>query len=412
MRAVTGKPEVAPLRTLSGLRALAARPLFWAVVVGVLTCSVYAASFHDPTPFNHYVLLADAFLHGRVDLGDAPLYVEKTTFRGKQYVIPPPFPAVLLMPYVAVRGTQADQTLVSYLTGGVAAALIVLLASRLMPGRSNAVWLGVLAAFGTIVWNLSAVGSTWYFAHVVVVAVLTIGVLESIGRQRPLIMGTALGVAYLTRQMSVMVFPYFLLVTAPLWAPEGLRRLRRINLNYLNKLFGPVAVAVALYGAYNWIRFGTIADVANAWRPGILEEGWFTLGLFHPRYMPRHLETMFMRLPVVVPYPPYLLVRWTGLAIWVTTPAFVYALRARLNLETAAAWLGIVATCSVVFLYGNTGVAQFGYRFAADFYPLLFLLTIRGMGERVSTWAKVLIVLSVLVNLWGIVWTRLGWLAP
>jgi hypothetical protein len=404
--------EFAPPMMLSGPKALTARPLFRAVVAGVIATTIYAATFGDPTPFNHYVLLADAFLHGRLDIGNAPLYIEKTIFHGKQYVIPPPFPALLLMPYVAVRGTQANQSVASYLVGGIAAALIVLLASRLMVRGSDAAWLGVLAAFGTIVWYLSAAGSTWYFAHVVVVAVLTVGLLESVGQRRPLIMGTALGLAYLTRQTSVMVFPYFLLATMPQWAPRGLRALRGIDLNYLNRLFGPLAVAIVLYGLYNWLRFGTIADVANAWRPGILDEPWFSLGLFNPRYIPRHVAVLFAKLPAVVSHPPYLLVPWTGLAIWVTTPAFVYALRAPLTLETAAGWLGILAASSVIFMYGNPGVSQFGYRFATDFYPLLILLTMRGMGTRLSAPAKVLIALSVLVNLWGVVWMRLGWVAP
>src|SRR3989304_5940080 len=79
---------------------------------------------------------------------------------------------------------------------------------------------------------------------------------------------------------------------------------------------------------YNYVRFGPIADVAAALRPGISEEPWFQRGLFHPSYSLRHLRVLFLALPVVVPRPPYLLVPWGGVAIWITTPAFVYALRA------------------------------------------------------------------------------------
>jgi hypothetical protein len=173
-----------------------------------------------------------------------------------------------------------------------------------------------------------------------------------------------------------------------------------------------VAAALVLNGVYNWIRFGTIADVANAWRPGILQEPWFEHGLFHPSYIARHLALLLAKLPVFVAHPPYLLVPWTGLAIWVSTPAFVCALSAPRSRETAAAWLGIGAVLLVVFMYGNPGISQFGYRFAADIYPLLFLLTARGMRGRVSRLGAALIAASVLVNVWGVMWQRFGWIAP
>lgn len=392
--------------------SLLQRPAFWAVVVGVVAFAVYAASYADPTPFNHYVLLADAFLHGRVDLADPPIHIENTAFRGRHYVMPPPFPAFLLLPYVALRGTAANQSLVSYLLGGLAAGLATLIAARIAPRRGDYLWLAALAAFGTIVWNLAASGSTWYFAHVVVVAALTAGVLESLGRRRALVMGAAVAAAYLTRQAAVMAIAFFVVMTLPQWAPRGVRAWREIRLGYLNRLAAPVAIAVVIYGLYNWTRFGTIADVAAPLRQGVLNEPWFEHGLFHYSYIPRHLEVLFARLPGFISTPPYVLVPWTGLALWVTTPAFLYALRAPWTRETVAAWLGAGAVLLVVFLFGNPGISQFGYRFASDIYPFLFLLTAWGMGGRVPRFGKALIALSILVNLWGIVWLRLGWIAP
>ncbi len=386
--------------------------LLWATAVGVLAFAVYQISLPGATPYIHYVRLADALLHGRVDLPDSPSYIEVTTYQGRHYVMPPPFPAILLLPYVALRGFQANQALASHLIGGVAAAAMVLVASRLMPKPADYLWLGVFGAFGTIIWHLSAVGSTWYFAHVIVVAALTLGVLETLSRQRPLLLGMAVATAFWTRQPAIFTLPFFCFATSSKWAPGGLRAWRRIELGYLIRLAAPIAVAVLLNMGYNFIRFGTPADVAMALRPGIFEESIFLRGLFHPSYIPRHLAVIFAYLPRFIHQPPYLLVPLAGLAIWVTSPAFVFALLAPARLETLAAWLGICAVAAVDFSFGNPGFTQFGYRFATDFYPLLFLLTIRGMGERVPVTAKVLIGLGVLVNLWGVVWTRWGWLAP
>jgi hypothetical protein len=186
---------------------------------------------------------------------------------------------------------------------------------------------------------------------------------------------------------------------------------RRIDVGYLIRLTGPIAAAVGLNSAYNYVRFGTVADVANVYRPNIFKEPWFDRGLFSLSYIPRHLSVVFRDVPRFISTPPYLPVPWTGLAIWVTTPAFAYALRARWNLETGAAWLGILWVSLVVMTFGSTGITQFGYRFATDFYPLLYLLTFRGMGPRPSALAKALIALSILANAWGVIFWRLQWIA-
>ncbi len=404
--------DLAIPRSGASLRGVLDRPLAWAVLVAVAAFAVYHFSFPDRTPFDHYVRLANSLLHGRVDLIDPPDYIEKTTFNGRHYVMNPPFPAVLLLPYVALFGSEASQASASHVVGGLAAGMMVMLASRLASRRSDALWLGGLGAFGTIVWYLSAVGSTWYFAHAVAVAALLLGVLEVTGRGRPVLIGCALAAAYWTRMPTVLTLPFFVLATLPRWAPGGLRDWRRIDVGYLERLVGPVAGALLLNMGYNFVRFGTIADIGAAVRPGIYKEPWFDRGLFHPSYIPRHLTLLFTKLPVFVPHPPYVLVPWTGLAIWVTTPAFVYALRAPVARETLAAWLGILPTAGALFMFGLPGITQFGYRFATDFYPLLLLLTMRGMHGQPSRFAKALILIAVLVNAWGVLGNRWGWTAP
>ncbi|MDQ7841875.1 MAG: hypothetical protein RDU83_12765 [bacterium] len=380
--------------------------------MSVVAFSVFAVSYPDQTPFNHYVLLADAFLNGRLDLDRPPRYLEMTQFGGRFYVMPPPGPAILLMPYVAVRGLRASQSLASWVIGAIGAGLMVLLASRLTPRPRDYLWFGVMGAFGTIIWFLSALGSTWYFAHVVAVAGLSLSLVETFGARRPIIVGTGIAVAYLSHLPTVLTLPFFLVATRASWWPGGLRDWRRIDLSYLIRLTAPIAAAVLLNSAYNYLRFGTVADVASAVRPGVLDEPWFSRGLFHPSYIPRHLHTMFLYRPVFVPHPPFALVPWTGLAIWVTTPAFVYALRAPLRAETLSAWISIALVSLVVMSFGSTGISQFGYRFATDFYPLLFVLTVWGMRGRPSLLAKVLIVAGVIVNCWGVIFWRLGWIGP
>ena len=121
--------------------------------------------------------------------------------------------------------------------------------------------------------------------------------------------------------------------------------------------------------------------------------------------MTRHLKIIFGRLPNFSDEVPYIYPSLNGLAIWITTPAFIFAFWAGIKNRIAiGCWISIVLIAFVEFCHGTWGFEQFGYRFALDFYPFLFLLTVKGIGERIRWYHIILIVIGILVNLWGVLW--------
>jgi hypothetical protein len=364
----------------------------------------------SPTPHNQYTRLASAFLQGRLDLPESPPWLEVARYRGRTYVIPPPFPALLAVPYVLAAGPGASQTAMSQVLGAANAAVVFLIARRMSPDLFTQLSLTALFALGTIYWYVASVGSVWYLAHVLAVLLLNLAILETLGRRRALVIGLALGAAYWTRLPVVLSLPFFLIMTLHEWAPKDPARPGTIRLRYLAPLLLGVAVFVILNAAYNWARFGTPLDAAYLHRPGVLEEPWFQSGLLHPSYIPRHLRAMLLELPRLIDRRPYLLPSWTGLAIWITTPAVVLAAAAPRRRETWACWAGILPVALINAMHGTWGFAQFGYRFALDYYPLLFLLVAAAVGDRLRPWHAALIAAGVLVNLWGVLWINtFGW---
>jgi hypothetical protein len=379
-----------------------ASPVLVASATALAVLVVYWASCPaSPTPHDQYIRLASAFLRGRLDLPESPPWLEVARYRGRTYVIQPPFPAVLAVPYVLVAGPRASQTVMSQVLGAMNAAVVFLIARRVSPDLSTQLWLVALFALGTIYWYVASVGSVWYLAHVVAVLMLNLAVLETLGRRRPLVIGLALGAAYWTRLPTILSLPFFLVM-----APPG----RRARLGYVVRLLAGLTVFVALNAAYNWARFNTPLDAAYLHRPGVLEEPWFRSGLLHPSYIPRHLRVLFLELPRFVGHSPYVLPSWTGLALWITTPAMTLALGAPFRRETWACWAGILPVALVNMMHGTWGFAQFGYRFALDYYPFLFLLVAVALGDRIRSWHVALIAASVAVNLWGVLWINaFGW---
>jgi hypothetical protein len=112
---------------------------------------------------------------------------------------------------------------------------------------------------------------------------------------------------------------------------------------------------------------------------------------------------IFLGLPKLIDTFPYVIPTWNGLAIWITTPAFIYAFKTGIRNKLAiACWVSIVLIALANFCHGTWGFTQFGYRFAVDFYPFLFILTIMGIGDRIRWHHMALIMIGVVVNLWGV----------
>ena len=190
----------------------------------------------------------------------------------------------------------------------------------------------------------------------------------------------------------------------------------RINLIPLIKLGLGVGIFVILNFLYNYVRFDTISNIAYTIQAA--EEPWFyPEGLFHISYIPKHLWILFLKPPVFSYDVPYVLPSLEGMSILITTPAVIYVALSGIRNKTAiACWTAIIPIAFVSFAHGGYGWVQFGYRFALDFYPFLLVLIALGMKTRMEgsidlKWdQKTLILLSICVNLWGVLWiNKFGW---
>jgi hypothetical protein len=115
---------------------------------------------------------------------------------------------------------------------------------------------------------------------------------------------------------------------------------------------------------------------------------------------------------------PIALPRDTGMSLILTSPAYLLGLHGlrrygRNRLVTGAA-LAVLIVAVVNVMHFSQGWVQFGYRFSLDFVPWAVLLVATGM-ERIRSRTGIvvaagLVVLSIAVNWWGVVWGNLlGW---
>ncbi|HML95300.1 MAG TPA: hypothetical protein PKC29_07700 [Thermodesulfobacteriota bacterium] len=355
-------------------------------------------------PFNYFEYLADAILHGRLDIKGAPFYFEELVRSGdKSYIIYPPIPAVLLLPVVAITGIWANQLFLSFLLGGLNVSLVYLTFRRLTDDVELPVWMAVLLGFGTIHWYTASIGSAWYLAQITSFFFLMLAVYFAAARPVPLASGLALGASYLSRLTTILCFPFFAVMLYGQSGRTGLfERLRPVL-----PFSAGAAIFVLVNFVYNYVRFGSPFDVAytlhtiSAAKEKV--SPWFDQGLFSLSYVKYHLYTFLLEPPYFMDKWPYVVPSMTGLSVFITTPAFLLVPFAGVKRRLAlASWAAIIPTAFLIFIKSGTGWTQFGYRYALDFYPFLLMLTFLGTGGRLRWYHKALIILSVLVNLWGV----------
>lgn len=366
-----------------------------AILFLITTFLIYFLTSGGNTAFNHFVLLADAFLKGNLFVTAHAPWLEQVPIDVNHFfVVYPPAPALILMPLVKLFGTGFPQQYLAHLAGAVFTYSAVKISLIIKKDKALAVWVGFFSGLGNIIWFLSSVGSSWYISQVIAATLIMLAILETLGKKRELLIGVLLGAAYLSRLDTILSLPFFLFV---LKDAKWIKKLILIGLG--------VFPFVAFNFVYNYLRFGVIWDKAYTLIPGLTTEPWYQKGIFNISYIPDHLKVMFASFPIFKKGLPYAVPSLGGLAIWITSPAFVYSLFADIKEKIVKlSWLAIVLISLLIFSHGSTGFAQFGYRFAVDFYPFLILLTIKAVAKTGVKWHHwLLLVLSILVNAWGVI---------
>ncbi|MDP9033312.1 MAG: hypothetical protein M3O50_00770 [Myxococcota bacterium] len=429
----------------------AARRLVIAAAIYLVSTSVFATlagstRLLEHTPFNHYALLADAWLHGRQDLaGGPPAYAMNNDFaeyKGKTYISFPPFPAALMVPFVKLSGSAEnfrDGQFVVWLAGFAPAFLFLALEKLRRTARSERseaedIALSLLFAFGTVYFFTAVEGTVWFAALVVASALSALFVLCSLDAEKPLVAGAMIGLLWLTRPHAVLMSVLFgieaLRVSVrPRLASIANSKPRTLDLIHdaLSRvdgwllmrrcaLFaGPIVCALAIVTWMNWTRYGRATPVY--FDHEFLNVGWHARivrwGMFHYHYLAKNLGIMLTSLPWLPAKGEAALgapfkINEHGLALWFTTPLYFWLLWPKaIEGRRQRKWFYVAVAVSAALpammdlLYQNSGWRQFGYRFSNDYAVLLFVLLAVGVRKMRSVAFVAASIWAVACNLFG-----------
>jgi len=417
------------------------------------------------SPYNHYVYLAEGWLHGRLSLAGAPpnendwakvdvlKLRDGRTIRGSyggrggpvdrfyplrghsetvsptdivsrtaiRYVSFPPFPAVLMVPFVAIWGLGFNDVVFTVLWAALNPVLLFSLLrflNRRRLSRRTAVddlWLTVMFGLGSVYYYASVVGEVWFTAHVIAVTCVIGFGWAAIDGARPALAGLTVGLALASRPNPgfAALGGLFLweaarstgALTRDEEAGQGPRqggwrwRPTAAFVSRTARFAAPLGAVLVVLMVHNWARFAHPLEFGHRYLNIQWQERISHYGLFNYHFLSRNLAAALVLLPRIMTRWPFVKISQHGMSLLVTSPALTYTvLPAERSRLAAPLWLTVLGVALPPLLYQNSGYVQVGYRFSLDYMVLLMMILAVGNRPLTRLW-KGLIIISIPINL-------------
>jgi hypothetical protein len=366
-----------------------------ATAAGIVAFAVTLIAAHlRSSPYNNYVLLADALLHGHTWITWPGPYIDALAYDGHYYVIEGPLPALLLLPWVALAGTAANQTILAAVLTAVASGACWRLGERLGIRDADNAWICAFFLAGTDLLWCAMLGDVWFLAHVSAVCFTMLALAELFGERRAWLIALLGVCAAESRFTLALALPVY---AAYLWWSGERGKMRWAS------FAGVLCATALLWVLYNQSRWGTLTDIGYTTWYHQDQAGMPSGSPFRLQYLAYQAWSFFAQLPDVSAAFPWIRPSYSGVALTWTSPALIYAFLARRPRPAILAmWCAAIVTAVPNFLYYVNGFAQYGMRHALDFEPFLIVLMMLAARNGLALWGKILIAYSCAAGVYGL----------
>lgn len=381
---------------------------FYAFIISLLLYFMLSnlryGSIIDLSPYPYFNFLADAFIHGQFHFRlDPPSLHDLIVFNDKIYAYWPPFPAILLIPFVAIFGVTFSDIFFTIFLGSINVTMFVILLKEL--NNKNIVSLdrikfGLLVlffAFGTVYVTVVPLGKVWFTSHVVSLFCVLLVFITSVkyeGVKAFIFTGIAISAAFATRMHLFLlgIWPAWYLLSKNWHKP--LKKL--ISLIFWGLL--PLIITGCLIFYYNYTRFGDIFDLGYAYHnmSYFFREDYLKYGGFNLHYVPINIYYQYIAYPFVLKNQENI---FMGGSLFLLSPLFFGVFWAIKDIKKKTSNLMLLLSISItnipVLLLMGTGWVQFGPRYTLDFIIPLLILTAIGIKD----WKNLTVFMLTLVSI-------------
>lgn len=379
--------------------------------------SVLAVSYNLILPSRQeeqqFSFLANSFIHGKLYFinylnNSYPTY-DSVLWQNNFYWPLGPGSAFVLSPFVYIFSLfnkffyQGYLNIIIVLT---TCFLIFKISYKLKYQIIDSLYLIAAFCFASMFFGVIICSWSWYFSHSLTVLFLFLVIWEYLNKKRYWLIGSLLGLVFLTRVTASLGIIFFILEI--IWN-KGQTKIKIVN---LIKLLSPFLIFLLIQLVYNYFRFGAFLEQGYTWQilKNLELQKARDYGLFSLIHLPGNIYYSLINLPTpifkdglthVLSFP-YLKADPWGMSIFVTSPWLLYLFGLKYNDKLSKILIiTIISIVLPIFLYYGIGFKQFGYRYALDFMPWLFFLFIKNYHNQntyLSNKIKLLILGSTILN--------------
>lgn len=326
-------------------------------------------------PYNSYILQAQSWLSGRLDL-DNRAYLELAIYNNKYYVSFPPFPSYLMLPFVAMGWNSCDSmiALAASMAGAVYAYLIL---KHFDIDKNRALLFSLFVTIGSN-WLMTATNAyVWFIAQNMAFALTLMAVYYALKGKAGLSLSfwaCAVG----CRPFQILYIPVLLYLIYKSYKTNGERSIPDMIKKHWKCCIAPFLIAVS-YMILNFARFGSIAEFGHNYLPEFMR---VKEGQFHIHYLAENLKNL-IRLPALKEGGAWDYPAANGMCLFMVSPIFavylVYFVKSFIKRENTDKPLLIIALALlvtellVIAAHKTMGGAHFGNRYTTDALPFAFV---------------------------------------
>ncbi len=370
--------------------------------------------FSNPNPQNHFdytFRVAENFLHGKIAFTEKPpsWLNEFVSFNFYYYSVFPLGSVLTMLPFAVFKFVGIIETMPGGFIAALTAALICwflfLISNHYEYKLKKRILLAAGILFGTWMWTNLMMAGAWHLALGFAVLGEFGAIYFTVFNRKPFIAGLFFAFAFGNRTEILLTAPIFLFLLYKFKVQDSKFKdqkhfFSKENILTLAKFcIVPFVLGVATL-IYNYVRFHSFTDFGYARIPGVLDEPWYRYGIFSIYYIPLNFLEMLYTPWKLVDGFPYALPSGFGGSIWWSSPFILLAARfgARRKLLKYTAWAAIIILTFLLWIHGNPGGFQFGYRYAMILLPWLYLILLENSPEEITFLEWIAYIFSFIIN--------------
>lgn len=403
---------------------------------------VYFLSNPKPQSYYDYTFrVAENILRGSIGFAEKrpPWLNEFVPFEGAWYSVFPLGAVVSMIPAALLKVvgivTEMPGAWISAILAGVICYFLLKIAEKYDTSRTRQILLTMAILFGTFMWTNLTFAGAWQLALGFAMVGQLGAMYFTVYDRRPLVAGFFFAIAFGNRTENLLTAPVFMylltrVVSEPAASAAGIQRAEKVGAIVSKsvpskprahaggsdkiKLLAAFCSVPFVLGIstliYNYVRFHSFTDFGYARIPGVLDEPWYNHGIFSTHYLGRQAWEMLFKLWNWRQTFPYLVPDGFSASILFSSPflLLIFRVGAREGALKLAAWFSIVVLTFLMWIHGNSGGWQFGYRYAMVLLPWIFVILLENGKKHVTPVEWTLCGLAFVANIyatWLFHWT-------